>query len=161
MTTPKKTVLNRKVVLGAIAISAIGLFYLLVLLNGLSYNQSMTITPKANLTVIAGPQIPTLDMSQLSSATPTISVDAQLTNGNGFRSGSYVQITGTGSNGLRIRNNPGTNAEINFVANESEVFQVIGGPIVLDNFTWWQLSTPYDQNRQGWAAAEYLIAVTQ
>jgi hypothetical protein len=48
---------------------------------------------------------------------------------------------------------------MNFVANESEVFQVIDGPVKKDNLIWWKLVTPYDQARQGWAAADYLSLI--
>ncbi len=51
----------------------------------------------------------------------------------------------------------GTNAEINFLAMDDEVFKVVGGPEVSDGYTWWQLEAPLDQNRSGWAAEDFLM----
>jgi len=36
---------------------------------------------------------------------------------------------------------------------------VIDGPVEADNITWYQLVAPYDENRQGWASAEYLVKI--
>jgi hypothetical protein len=33
---------------------------------------------------------------------------------------------------------------------------VVGGPVELDGYVWWQLNAPYDESRQGWAAQDYL-----
>ncbi len=78
---------------------------------------------------------------------------------NGISVQRYVKIEGTGGLGLRIRNEPGIDSEVQFIANESEVFIVIGGPEEKDGIIWWQLSTPYDETRNGWASSDYLSAV--
>ena len=62
---------------------------------------------------------------------------------------------------LRLRANPGTDADVNFIAAELEVFRVIGGPIQTGDYTWWQLIAPYDENRQGWAASDFLRVIEQ
>jgi hypothetical protein len=161
MNLKNNSLLNKKVLIGALIVAALCLFYTLVLVNGLSYKRSTTNTPEANLTVIAGPLIPTMDIGMLTVVTPTVTVDLQLPGSGGLKTGVYVQINGTGGNGLRIRNNAGTDAETNFIANESEVFLIIGGPLELNDYVWWQLSAPYDQSRQGWAAADYLKIIIQ
>jgi hypothetical protein len=73
--------------------------------------------------------------------------------------GSSVQISGTEGSGLNIRSEPGLGSEIRFVALDSEVFTVQGGPEVKDDFTWWYLVTPLDEGRAGWAASNYLSLV--
>jgi hypothetical protein len=75
--------------------------------------------------------------------------------------GAYVQISGTGLDGLRIRSEPGLQAQIRFVAIEAEVFHVIDGPRELDGYSWWLLQAPYDTNVQGWAVSEYLSVIQQ
>ena len=74
--------------------------------------------------------------------------------------GSSVQIYGTEGSGLNIRSEAGgLGSEVLFVALDSEVFTVEAGPIVEDDFTWWYLVTPLDEDRAGWAASNYLSLV--
>lgn len=73
--------------------------------------------------------------------------------------GVYVMITGTEGSGLRMRKDPGTQGELLFLGNDSEVFKVKDGPVQADDLTWWFLEAPYDVTRAGWAASEYLTVV--
>lgn len=73
--------------------------------------------------------------------------------------GAYVQVTGTGGDGLRIRSQPGLAGEVKFLGLEAEVFLVQDGPQQVDGYTWWFLVAPYDETVQGWAVANYLQTV--
>ncbi|MBN2677684.1 MAG: SH3 domain-containing protein [Anaerolineaceae bacterium] len=73
-----------------------------------------------------------------------------------FSSGAYVQIYGTGGIGLSIRAAPGIDNQARFVAMENEVFTIMDGPELKDGFFWWKVVSSYDENRQGWAAGQYL-----
>ncbi len=73
--------------------------------------------------------------------------------------GAFVQINGTGGDGLRLRAEPGLDGAVQYVALESEVFQVQDGPQERDGYTWWLLVAPYDATRQGWAVSNYLLMV--
>jgi hypothetical protein len=73
--------------------------------------------------------------------------------------GMYVQISGTGAEGLRFHATPGINSASLFFGAESEVFLITKGPQSADGYTWWYLTAPYDQNRSGWAVMEYLTPV--
>ncbi len=112
--------------------------------------------PPAALTVIVAPTqtpVPTR---------PDIIYTLTATNApvvGGISVGKYVQITGTEGVGLRLRAGPGTNSEPRFLGMDSEVFRVKDGPKTADNYTWWFLEAPYDPNRSGWAAANYLKVV--
>jgi hypothetical protein len=75
--------------------------------------------------------------------------------------GAYVQVSGTGGAGLRMRAEPGLDSSINFTALDSEVFLVIDGPIDADGYTWWHLEAPYDKTRTGWSAGEFLTAIQE
>jgi hypothetical protein len=75
--------------------------------------------------------------------------------------GIYVQVTGTGGSGLRMRGEPGLDGSVNFSAMDSEVFLVIDGPVAADGYTWWHLEAPYDRNRNGWSAADFLTPIKE
>lgn len=96
---------------------------------------------------------------------PTVAATPSATPGGtgptvgGVGVGMYVQISGTEGNGLRLRKDPGTGADILFLGYESEVFKVTDGPVDMDGYTWWHLTAPYDENRNGWAASNYLTVI--
>ena len=73
--------------------------------------------------------------------------------------GSIVQIVGTDGFGLNIRAEAGLNGPVQFLGLDAEVFEIRDGPIESDGFTWWYLVTPVDENRTGWAAADFLSLV--
>ena len=73
--------------------------------------------------------------------------------------GGYVQINGTGGDGLRLRSAPGLTSELLFLGEDAEVFQVRDGPKQADGYVWWYLVAPYDESRAGWAAADFLSVV--
>lgn len=73
--------------------------------------------------------------------------------------GAYVQISGTGGDGLRLRDSPGLQSTILLIGSEAEIFYVADGPVEADGYTWWYLVGPYDENRSGWAVANFLVVV--
>ncbi len=73
--------------------------------------------------------------------------------------GAYVQITGTGVDGLRLRSDPGLQGKTKFVAIEAEVFRISDGPRDLDGYSWYYLVNPYDETVQGWAVVNYLAVI--
>jgi hypothetical protein len=132
--------------------------YGLIGLNGITYQKSISGQATAFLTVIPADKIPTVNTSLLFvTATPTI--DPSIGDLGGIGIGIYVQISGTSGVGLNIHEEAGKDSPAKFIAAESEVFHVIGGPVKKDDIIWWQLSTPYDDSRQGWAAADYLSII--
>jgi hypothetical protein len=72
---------------------------------------------------------------------------------------AYVQVTGTGGDGLRLRASPGLEGEVRMLGVEDEVFLVRDGPQQADSYTWWYLVGPFDESRQGWAVANFLRVV--
>lgn len=72
---------------------------------------------------------------------------------------TYVQITGTEGDGLRLRVSPSLISDPLFLGFDSEVFLVADGPHQADGYTWWYLTAPYDQTRSGWAVVNYLSYV--
>ncbi|HXF85943.1 MAG TPA: hypothetical protein VNK49_11205 [Anaerolineales bacterium] len=105
----------------------------------------------SNLTVIPAPTV-----TPNASPTPTLDPFAPTPIPTGIAVGSYVQITGTNGEGLRIRSEPGLNGTPQFLGFDSEVFLVQDGPREADGYVWWYIVAPYDDARAGWAAADFL-----
>ena len=95
---------------------------------------------------------PTMTPDPLLVGTPTLPA-------NVIAVGGYVQITGTGGDGLRLRSAPGLTSELLFLGEESEVFQVRDGPQEANGYTWWYLVSPFDPNRKGWGVGDYLVVI--
>ena len=144
------------VILGALAVAG-GLIVLLALLFLLAPPPAQSASqPLAELTVIPAPSM-TPTRSQ-PTPSPTGAVSGQIVDGIGV--GMFVQISGTGGDGLRLRVGPSTNDDPRFLGYEAEVFKVKDGPQLADGFTWWLLEAPYDPGRSGWAASKYLSVVS-
>lgn len=73
--------------------------------------------------------------------------------------GGFVQITGTGGDGLRLREAAGLEKPMRLLGAEDEIFKVSDGPFELDGYIWWYLEGFYDTSRSGWAVANYLEAI--
>lgn len=73
-----------------------------------------------------------------------------------MRIGDYAEVMGTGGEGLRLRSAPGMNASINLLAFDNEVFQIRQGPQDADGHTWYEIVSPSDASRFGWAVADFL-----
>lgn len=117
--------------------------------------------PTAELTIIPGPTSTIYLPTATSTRVPTITSNMPPSPMPGtIGVGSSVQIYGTEGSGLNIREAPGISTGILFVALESEVFEVLDGPVVEDEITWWLLVTPLDAARSGWAASNYLSLVS-
>lgn len=150
-------IINRWVVLAAVLIGL--LLLILSLMIGFGFTAPAQNAPDlqvAKLTLIPGPTstprivpTPTFDSVQ-GTATPLPGQIALY---------GYVQIIGTGGDGLRVRAEPGLNGEPLFLGFDTELFQITDGPIDTDGYTWWYLLAPYDETRAGWAAADFLEAV--
>ncbi len=153
---PAKNRIHPLSIVAAILFAAalLGLLYLILQLTHPAPNEPGEV-PTAGLTLIPAPtHTPTpLPTSVISTATPT--PGAVLPPGT-IGVGAYVKVGRTQGAGLRMRAEPGTDAAVDFVAMDDEVFLVVGGPVEADGYTWWQLRAPYDQTRTGWSAQDFL-----
>ena len=73
--------------------------------------------------------------------------------------GAFVQVSGTGGDGLRLRKGPSLSSEMQFLGLDGELFQIGDGPVFADGYSWWFVVGSYDETRQGWAAADFLTEV--
>lgn len=153
-------VINKKVLIGAAILFIIIVLYGFLTLSGVSYQNAVNGPATAYITVVAPETIPTQDFSFLY-ITPTPTTDPALGDLKGIAIGKYVQISGTNGAGLKIRAQAGTGSDVNFIASDSEASQVVDGPVLQDDIVWWNLVTPYDDSRSGWASADYLVLIEQ
>jgi len=119
--------------------------------------------PSPVVTVLAAPTqtpIPVIP-SPAPTVTPTLAPSSAPPANESINLGSYVQISGTNGEGLRLRTAPGRESTPRFLGMEAEVFHVEDGPQYMDGFTWWYLVAPYDKNRSGWAVSNYLVIIQQ
>lgn len=93
-------------------------------------------------------------LTEVSAATPTLE-PGQI----GFD--AFVQVSGTDGEGLRLRQGPGLGYGMQFLGLEGELFRVADGPVDADDYTWWYVVGSYDESRQGWAAADFLVLVPE
>lgn len=78
-----------------------------------------------------------------------------------FGIGVTVQVVGVGLNGLKVRDAPGYDGTLRFLAAEGDTFVIVDGPQSADDIEWWRLEDPNDSSRYGWAARNFLMAAAQ
>jgi hypothetical protein len=140
-----------------ISVAAFGIFILVLLFSKQSLASAGAST--ALVTIIPAP-----DATSTPSPTPFVTPTATSSNlptpvSEDIKIDSYVQIIGTGGDGLRLRDEPGLGTTILSTASEMEVFKVLEGPSPADGFNWWYISDPYNENRRGWVVVNYLQMV--
>lgn len=146
---------NKWVIIGALSLAGFLLIVTLILIRWGNPLQSPDVGfAPADLTVIVAP-------TATPDVTPTATIDpfAPSPTPTGLAVGTYAQITGTNGEGLRIRSAPGLTGEPVFLGFDTEVFLVQDGPREADGYVWWYIVAPYDQNRAGWAAADFLTYI--
>jgi hypothetical protein len=156
-----KTLLNLKVILGILLLAFLLLVATLVIIFWVNpvifkpdtapFTSAFTIIPAMTST----PRYVTPSLAPVSPTPPPTNTPLPGT----IALNTYVQITGTGGDGLRLRASPGLSSDPLFFGNESEVFLVTDGPAHADGYTWWYLTAPYDQTRAGWAVATFLAYI--
>lgn len=155
MLRPKKSFDQLWMLVGAIALA----FFLLLLMGILIFlgnRRPAPAQPPAVLEIIPA-RTNTPQPAAALDATPASSdSDSGNQHGVGFSIGSYVQVSDTGGDGLRLRNQPGLAGSVLMVASDAEVFKLEDGPIEIDGYTWWYLVGPFDETRKGWGVDNYL-----
>lgn len=144
------------VVIGGLAL---GLLFLVVSLNRISWTGSVS---QPDVTVIVSPTNtlkPTPSSSEEAQSDLTPSGSQGSVSGADFVVGDFVEIFGTGGQGLTLRNEPGLSAVVDSYGLESEIFEIKGGPVIADEFIWWYVVNPYDDSKKGWGVGEYLREV--
>jgi hypothetical protein len=153
--------LNIKVILGALFFALCFFIILLVLLWSAKAKTIVEIPATALFNII---EVPTETLpAPIKTLTPTLdtySTQEAPVQGGEINIGDYVQVSGTGGDGLRLHATAGVTSEVKYIAIDTEVFLVKEGPIDADGYVWWLLQDPYTDNSVGWGVANYLIVVT-
>lgn len=76
-----------------------------------------------------------------------------------FTAGELVLVTGTGDQGLRLREYPSLGSSILHLAEEEEQYRVVGGPVEADGYVWWFVEHETDPGRRGWGVEDYLDGI--
>jgi hypothetical protein len=150
------------VLLGGLGLAGLMVGLLIAGLILLRPSEFQTVGATPIVTLIAAPTLTpviSIPTARATDATPTSSPSQQSSSSGPIQIGTYVQIGDTGGAGLRLRSDPGVSSTPLFLGMESEVYQVTKGPQQKDGYTWWFLVAPYDKNRSGWAAADYLVVI--
>lgn len=156
----KKDLLNYKVILASLLLAGLLLFAIFIYifwLDPVLYNDPPH-SASVFTNIPASTSTPRFVTSTPASISPTIQATNTPLPGT-IAINTYVQITGTDGDGLRLRVSPALTSDPLFLGFDSEVFLVIDGPIQADGYTWWYLKAPYDQTRSGWAVVNYLSYV--
>ena len=132
--------------------------YVLILLVGGEDSPGAQPNPSQSITIIPAPTETPIVIMPTPGPTPTPEAPVLLPSGV-IGVGVYVKVGRTEGSGLRMRAEASTSADIRFIAMDEEVFQVIGGPVQADNYTWWQIEASYDKNRSGWSVDSFLDVV--
>lgn len=147
-------------VFGAIGFGVALLVATLLLLTWTRTPQAPAAASTALITVIAMPTATEI----LPTSTPTVepppeATDLPIPPGGDIVLNAYVQVTGTGGGGLRLREGPGLERAVRLLGAEEEIFLVIDGPQQVDDYTWWYLVGPFDEIRHGWAVSNFIRVV--
>lgn len=141
--------INPWVILGSVVVGFILFAGLFVIVERMPAPDEDHDQGDVDLTVIPRPTItPTAPLLEAETPSPVPK--------EGIEVGGYVQIDGTGGNGLRLRVEPSLEADINYLGLEDEVFLVQDGPVDQDGYRWWYLEAPAEPGRNGWAVSNYL-----
>jgi hypothetical protein len=147
-------------ILGGVLVALLLLGLVFVMTRMLYPSPSTVLVPTSVMKVISAATPTSLvipGQTPVPSATPTL--DPSIYGGIGI--GQYVQISGTGGDGLRLRTGAGTENPPLFLGFESEVFLVQDGPKEAGGMIWWLLVSPTDEARKGWASARYLALINR
>ncbi len=155
-----KLYLNLKIILAVIFVALVVFAVLVGVLWSSRGKMGSQLPATAMLSIIDAPT----ETPIMPAYTPTLSITPTPTQAPPVQSGiisigNYVQVSGTGGEGLRLHQNAGISSEVRYIAIESEVFMVKDGPIDADGYTWWLLQDPYSEGASGWGAANYLAVM--
>ena len=135
----------------------VGLFFFFSVRNTSSPAGNSEENARAVMTVIPAP---TLTPTVYATKEP-VTLDIHYVSEDGLSVGMVVEVYDVGETGLSVRPEPGTGGYLNFVAPEGSRFRIVDGPDARNNYVWWKLESLNDPERGGWAASDFLRAVSQ
>ena len=151
---------NFKVILGAILFALCIFAFLLGILWSVKANTIPHAPATALFNIINAPtRTPSALVITPTSTQENLSTQAVPLPASEINLGDYVQVSGTGGDGLRLHATAGVASKVDYIAIDSEVFLVKDGPIDADGYMWWLLKDPFTENTVGWGVANYLSVI--
>jgi hypothetical protein len=146
-----RSLINPWVVIGSIVIGVLLLVTTLIFIGWTRPGQAPVEAGTAVFNVIPAPT----ETLQPATATPPLLTPTAPLNGD-LSLGAVVQVSGTGGAGLRLRFTAGLQSDVRLLGREGEIFLIKDGPEQADNYVWWYLESLEDNQRRGWAVADFL-----
>jgi hypothetical protein len=133
-----------------VLVSALGLCQI----SGLSEHLRPLPMPSATST-----RLPTGTTAPTSTSTATLTATATATHTPVpvVMAGTTVEVSGTGTDQLRIRVAPGLTQETVATLEDGTRIRVTDGPEASDGYNWWQVKT--EEGQEGWVAEDWLVPV--
>jgi hypothetical protein len=78
-----------------------------------------------------------------------------------FAPGMVIVISGTQGEGLNVRQEPGTDRPVVYLAQEGETYTITDGPEIKDGLIWWFIDQTNEGDKSGWAVQDYFAPVEQ
>jgi hypothetical protein len=78
-----------------------------------------------------------------------------------YANNMVIMISGTEGEGLNVRENPGTDSPIVYLAQEGETYKITDGPQIKDGLIWWHIDQTAEGQKTGWAVQDYFAPATQ
>jgi hypothetical protein len=78
-----------------------------------------------------------------------------------FASGMMIMISGTEGEGLNIRQSPGIDRPVVYLAQEDETYTIKEGPQIQDGLIWWLIDQTGEGIKTGWAVQDYFAPAAQ
>jgi hypothetical protein len=155
-----RNLLNIKVILGAIVFAIVVFAVLVAVLWSAKVKSIVQVPATAIFHIIEAPtETPLVPIGMATPLpAPTSSQQVPPPSSN-IAIGDYVQVSGTGGDGLRLHKEAGVSSEVRYIAIEAQLFLVKDGPIDSDGYIWWLLQDPYTENTEGWGVGNYLVIV--
>ncbi len=155
-----RSLFNIKVILGAIIFAGVVFAIFIGILWSAKANIISAVPATAILNVIEAPTRTPISVLRTPTAigTPS-STQQEPPPGGEIAIGDYVQVSGTGGDGLRLHDSAGVSSKVQYIAIDTEVFSVKEGPVEADGYMWWLIQDPYTQKAAGWGVSNYLVVV--
>jgi hypothetical protein len=152
-----RSLFNFKVILSGVFFAIVVFAFFVAMLWSAKANELVMVPATAILKVIEAPTAtPVAPQPPATTATTPGQEPAPAAN---ISIGNYVQVSGTGGDGLRLHDSASVSSKAQYIALEAEVFIVKDGPVEADGYIWWYLQDPYTSEAAGWGVANYLIVV--
>jgi len=78
-----------------------------------------------------------------------------------FTSGMEIIIAGTEGEGLNVRQSPGIESPVVYLAQEGESYLITDGPKIQDGLIWWLIEQTEEGIKTGWAVQDYFSPTGQ